>query len=212
MLGNILWLLGFVAVVVLFAWLTRRAWHSKRAWVKYPGIVLAGLLTIVFAIVTLVIGKGMFDLYRPYPVAAVSVSIGGTPEQIARGEHLASVLCASCHTQNGELPLSGGNNMSAETGLPLGDVYAANITPAGKLKELSDADLYRILRTGIEPSGRLTAMNFFAPRSMSDEDVQAIIAYSRQSQAVDGTRPPFSPSPLFAAMIGLGSAASGRPG
>lgn len=204
MISNIIWLLGFVAVVVLFAWITRRAWGSKRAWVKYPGILLGGLLTLVFALATLVIGKGMFDLYRPYPVAAVNVSIAGTSEQLARGEHLATVLCASCHTTNGEPPLSGGNNLSEETTLPLGDVYPPNITPAGKLKELSDADVYRIIRTGIEPSGRLTAMAFFPVRSLSDEDAQSIIAYIRRAKPVEGTRPAFSPSPLLAAFVGLG--------
>ncbi len=204
MLANILWLLGLVAIVVLFAWLTRRAWGSKRAWLKYPGILLGGLLTLVFALVTVVIGKGMFELYRPYPVPAVNVAIAATPEQVARGEHLASVLCASCHSQNGELPLSGGGNMSEETGLPLGDVYAANITPAGKLKELTDADVYRILRTGVDPSGRLTAMSFFPVRYLSDEDAKAIIAYLRQSKPVEGTRPALNPSPLLAAFVGLG--------
>jgi mono/diheme cytochrome c family protein len=204
MLVNILVLLGFVAVVVLLAWLTRRAWGSKRAWLKYPGVILGGLLTLLFLLVTLVIGKGMFDLYRPYPAAAVNISVAGTPERIARGEHLASVLCASCHSENGELPLGGGKNLSEETGLPLGDVYPSNITPAGRLKDLSDADIYRILRTGIEPSGRLTAMSFFASRYLSDEDAQSIIAYLRQSKPVEGTRPSLNPSPVLAALMGLG--------
>lgn len=39
---NILWLLAFVAVVVLFAWLTRRAWRAKNVLVKLVGVVLAG--------------------------------------------------------------------------------------------------------------------------------------------------------------------------
>ncbi len=204
MLVNIVVLLGFVAVVVLLAWLTRRAWNSKRTWLKYPGIILGGLLTLLFLLVTLVIGKGMFDLYRPYPVQAVNVSIAGTPEQITRGEHLASVLCASCHSENGELPLSGGRNMSEEIGMPLGDVYPANITPSGKLKDLTDADIYRILQTGVALNGQLTAMSFFASRNLSDEDAQSIIAYLRQSKPVEGTRPSFNPSPLLAAFVGLG--------
>ncbi len=204
MLGNIIWLLGFVVVVILFAWLTRRAWGSKHKILKWPALLLAGLLTLIFALVTFVIGKGMLELYRPYPVAAVNVTIAGTPEQLARGEHLATVLCASCHTQNGELPLSGGNNLSEDSGLPLGDVIPPNITPGGKLKELSDADVYRIIRTGIEPSGRLTAMGFFPVRSLSDEDAQSIIAYIRRAKPVEGARPAFNASPLLAAFIGLG--------
>jgi len=204
MLVNLIILVILIALVVLFGWLTYRAIHSKNLWVKIAGGILGGLATLVCLAVTLIIGKGMFDLYRPHPVAALNVTIEGTPEQIARGEHLAEFLCASCHSQNGELPLTGGNNLSQDSGLPLGDVYAPNITPAGKIQELSDADIFRILRTGVEPSGRLTAMAFFPVRYLSDEDAMAIIAYLRHAQPVEGTRPPLNPSPLFLALNGLG--------
>jgi mono/diheme cytochrome c family protein len=204
MLGNFFTLIVLIALVVLFAWLTRRAWQAKRAWLKFPGAILLGLLTVVFALVTIVIGKGVYDLYRPYPVAPVNISIANTPEQIARGEHLASVLCVGCHSQNGELPLSGGNDFSADAGIPLGDFYPPNITPAGKLKELSDADIFRILRTGVAPNGRLTAMSFFPVRTLSDDDALAVIAYLRQQKPVEGARPPLNPSPVFAAFMGLG--------
>jgi len=204
MLVNFIVLVILIALVVLFGWLTYRAIRSKKPWVKIVGGILGGLATLVCLAVTLPIGKGMFDLYRPYPVAAVNVTIEDTSEQIARGEHLAEFLCASCHSQNGELPLSGGNNVSNDTGLPLGDVYPPNITPAGKIQDLSDADIFRILRTGVEPGGRLTAMAFFPVRYLSDEDAKAIIAYLRHSQPVQGERPSLNPSPLFVAFVGLG--------
>ena len=204
MLGNLIALLILIVLVVLCAWLVRRAWKDKRWYIKWPGVVAGGLLTLLLAVATLVIGKGFYELYRPHPVAAVNVTIAGTPEQIARGEHLAKFLCAACHSQNGELPLSGGNNVSNDSGLPLGDVYPPNITPAGKIQNLSDADIFRILRTGVEPGGRLTAMAFFPVRYLSDEDAKAIIAYLRHSQPVQGERPPLNPSPLFTAFVGLG--------
>jgi len=204
MIGNLIGLGILIALVVLGAWLTWRAWHSKRALLKWGGVILAGLLTLLFALVTVVVAKGFIDLYRPYPVAAANVSIEGTPEQIARGEYLAAFLCASCHGQNGELPLSGGGNLSADTGLPLGDVYAPNITPTGRISALSDADIFRILRTGVEPGGRLTAMSFFPVRYLSDDDAKSVIAYLRHSQPVEGARPSLNPSPLFLAFVGLG--------
>lgn len=204
MIGNLIGLLVLLAIVVLLGWLTLRAWRVKRAWLKWPGVVLAGLLTVLLALVTIVVGKGVFDLYRPYPVAAVTVSIAGSPEQIARGEHLASVLCASCHTTNGELPLSGGSDFGRESGLPLGEMVPPNITPGGRIRDLSDADIYRILRTGVEPGGRLTAMAFFPVRYLSDDDAKAIIAFLRRQKPVDALQPPFNPSPLLAAFVGLG--------
>lgn len=204
MLGNLIPLVVLVGIIVLLAWLTRRAWRSKRAPVKWVGVVAAGTLTLLFTLGTLVVAKGFFDLYRPYPVAEAHVSIAGTPEQIARGEQLAAFLCASCHSPNGELPLSGGGNLSQESGLPLGDIYAPNITPAGRIQHLSDADIFRILRTGVDPDGRLTAMGFFPVRHLSDDDASAIIAYLRQAPAVEGAPPPLNPSPLFLAFTGLG--------
>jgi len=57
---------------------------AKRAWVKWPGELLAGLLVVLFAAFGLVLGKGTLDLYRPYPVAAVNISIAGTSEQVAK--------------------------------------------------------------------------------------------------------------------------------
>lgn len=101
MFGNILGLLVLALLAALLGWLTRRSWGAKRGWVKWPGMVLAGLFTLIFALLT----------------------VAGTPEQIARGEHLASVLCAGCHSLNGEFPMTGGRNMSEETGLPLGDIF-----------------------------------------------------------------------------------------
>lgn len=204
MLINILFLAFLVALVIAFGFVAVRAWRSQNGVVKWGGTILAGLLTVLFAVVALVVGKGTFDLLRPYPVAPVSVTIEGTPEQIARGEYLAAFLCASCHSQNGELPLTGGKNLSDDSGIPLGDVYPPNITPAGKIKDLSDADIFRILRSGVEPDGRLTAMGFFPVRYLSDDDAKAVIAYLRHSQPVEGTRPPLSPSPLLAALVALG--------
>lgn len=204
MIGNLIALLILVALVVLFGWLAVRAWRSKRAWLKWPGVVVAGLLTLLLLLVTLATGKGFFDLYRPYPVAAVNVSIAGTPEQIARGEKLATALCAGCHTTSGEPPLSGGGSFGEESGLPLGDFYPPNITPAGRIKDLSDADIFRILRTGVAPSGRLTAMGFFPVRNLSDDDAKSVIAYLRQQKPVPGDKPPLNPSALMLAFVGLG--------
>ena len=101
MLGNLIPLVVLVGIIVLLAWLTRRAWRSKRAPVKWVGVVAAGTLSLLCTLGTLVVAKGFFDLYRPYPVAEAHVSIAGTPEQIARGEQLAAFLCASCHSPNG---------------------------------------------------------------------------------------------------------------
>lgn len=64
MLVNIILVLGLVALVALFGWLTKRAWGSKRKILKWFALVLAGLLTLLLAVVALVGGKGVFSFLR----------------------------------------------------------------------------------------------------------------------------------------------------
>ncbi len=204
MLVNIVVLVVLVGIAIAFAWLTRRAWRSRRALVKWPGVLLAGLFTLLFALIAVVGAKGLAQLYMPYPVAPAQITVAGTPDQVARGEHLASVLCASCHSQNGQLPLSGGFNLSEDSGLPLGDLYPPNITPGGIIRSLTDNDIYRILYTGVAPDGRLTFMAGVPTRYMSDEDTRAVIAYLRQAPTIEAQRPQLNFSFLTALFAGAG--------
>ncbi len=204
MVTNIILLFVCVAVVALFAWLAKRAWGSHHRVLKWPALVLAVLLTLLATVLAVVGALGMYRVYRPYAVLPAQVKAAGTPDQVARGEHIASMMCAGCHAQNGKLPLSGGNNLSADSGLPLGDIYPPNITPGGTLQGLGDGDILRILRTGIDPSGRLTFMNFVNTRHLSDEDTQAVIAYLRQAPAVQTQTPPVQFSYLTMLFVGAG--------
>ena len=205
MLGSIVGLLVFVLVSVLFGWLTRIAWSAKRGWVKWLGAVLGGLFTLVFGLLTVAGAVGMYKLYRSYSVAIPQVVVEGSAEQIARGKHLADVLCVSCHSLTGDLPLSGGKNMSEDAGMPLGDIYPPNITPAGDIKDMSDGELFRLIRTGVNEDGRVTTMTaILGPRSLSDEDTLAVIAYLRQSPPAEGETPPFKPTTLMSLFAGAG--------
>lgn len=204
MIANLVVFLILVALTLLFAWLARRAWGSKHRILKWPALIIVGLLALLFGLIAVVGAKGTVQLYAPYPVAPATITVANTPDQVARGEHLAMVLCASCHSTKGELPLSGGNNLSADAGLPLGDIYAPNITPAGRIKDLSDNDLWRILHTGVEPNGRLSFMTAVNTRFMSDEDARAVIAYLRRSPAVENQTPPVNFTFLMALFTGAG--------
>jgi mono/diheme cytochrome c family protein len=204
MIANLITLLVLIVLCILFAWLTKRAWGSKHRILKWPALVLAGLLTLIIGLIVVLGAKGLYQLYAPYTPAAAQITVPGTPEQIARGEHIASVLCVGCHSQNGQLPLSGGNNLSNDAGLSLGDIYPPNITPGGKIKDLSDNDIWRILRTGVEPGGRLTFMTAVDTRHLSDEDALAVIAYLRSAPAVQAQRPAATFSFLMTLFTGAG--------
>ena len=205
MFGTIVGLLVFVLLTVILGWLTLKARRAQRAWAKWLGIVVAGLFTLVFALLTVVSVNGIYKLYRHNTVSMPEVTVAGTPDQIARGEHLARVLCADCHSLNGDLPLSGGENLSNDAGLPLGDIYAPNLTPATDIKNWSDSDLFRAIRTGVDDEGRATAMtSIVGVHALSDEDTLAVIAYLRQSPAVENETPEFKPTILMAIFAGAG--------
>jgi mono/diheme cytochrome c family protein len=131
--------------------------------------------------------------------------VAAAPEQIERGKHLATVSCAACHSPNGELPLSGGKNLAQDTGLPLGDLYPPNLTPAGELTGWSDGEILRAIREGVHKSGRpLLVMPAQNLRNLSDEDVQAVVAYLRSQPAVQHETPPMNPSLLAVILTGAG--------
>jgi cytochrome c553 len=183
-------LLILLLLVVVFGYLTYRAWGSKNAILKWVGLVLSGLVTLLFALVLIVAVLGTLKMNQNYnsthPVANITVE--RTPEQIARGEELATT-CTGCHGTNGEFPLTGQDFTVG--GPPIGVLWSANLTPAGELKDWSDGEIIRAIREGVHKNGRSL---FIMPSSiyhhLSDEDVQAIVAYLR-------TQPPAgAPSPL----------------
>src|SRR5919199_5615532 len=187
MIGNLIALVVLIALVILFAWLTRRAWRAKRAWVKFPGITLAGLVTLLVALVAIIAGIGMWKVYVQRNVPVAQVKVAGTPEQIARGEHIANVMCAECHNVTGQLPLNGGRNMSDQFNIPLGNVVPVNLTPAGPLKDWSDGEIIRAIRQGIDKNGRPLFVMLGVSQefgNFSDDDAQALVAYLRNTPAV----------------------------
>jgi hypothetical protein len=69
-----------VGLAVLFAWLTRRAWHANRRVLKWSGAVLSGLLTLVFAGALAAALVGYAKLNRKYDNPVPRVSVDVTPE------------------------------------------------------------------------------------------------------------------------------------
>src|SRR5438105_5704793 len=192
MLGNLIGLSVLVALMVLFAWLTFRAWHVRRWFFKWPLLVLGGLLTLLLALISAVAGAGAWKAYVPRAAPLAQVQVAGTAAQVARGEHIAHVMCAECHAANGQLPMTGGANLSDQFGLPLGLVVPVNLTPAGPVNDWSDAELVRAVRQGIDKNGHpLFAMSGLVEEfgNFSDEDLLALVAYMRKQPPVVNETP-----------------------
>jgi mono/diheme cytochrome c family protein len=214
MIGNIVIWLVMLAVTIGLGWLALRAFRARNGLVKWAGGVLAALLTVVVGLVTVVALLGMIKLYAPGGTPVQALTVAGTPEQIARGEHLATAFCAECHSPTGQLPMIGGVDLGADLPAPLGKFISVNLTPAGPLANWSDGEILRILREGVAPDGRkLIMMGAVRARYMSDEDLHSIIAYLRSMPAVENEtpQPPDSPTLLGGIMVVLGLAPSEPP-
>src|SRR3954465_489015 len=129
MLANTLFLLVFLALTVGVIWLTLRARRLQGAALKWAAIGAGGLFSVILLLVSSLGTKGMVQLYSPRGRPVREMKIDATAERVARGQHIANAWCVGCHSLNGELPLSGGKNLSDEAHMPLGDIYTINLTP-----------------------------------------------------------------------------------
>ncbi len=193
MIGNSLILLVVIGLVILFGWLTYRAIRAQKLWVKIIGGLLAALVTLILAALTITGGIGLAAAYFPGADPAPDLTVAGTPEQIARGEYLVNLSCIGCHgavdaagNPTEQQPLTGGWNIAAAEGFGfMGDMVTENLTPGGKLANYSDGELFRVLRHSINKNGDiLPFMDLMPYKSLSDEDTEAIIAYLRSVPAV----------------------------
>jgi mono/diheme cytochrome c family protein len=205
MVPNLLTVVLLLALTGLFVFLFIRAIRAKRVWVKAVGGFFSGLLMLVFGTVMVFGLIGFFRIYLAGTPKVADFTLTGGQEQVARGEHLASIVCIDCHTLNKQLPLSGGSDLGQNAAFPLGSFPAYNLTPAGPLSSWSDADIFRAIRFNVGRDGRrLVIMSATAVGSLSDEDIHALIAYLRSQPATGGETRQESPSPLTMLMTGGG--------
>src|SRR5262249_19675124 len=171
-----------------------------RAVVKWPGLALAGLVTLILGLVTMFATIGFYKLNerRTNPVAEIRVA--AAPDQIARGERLAH-LCATCHSWDNQVVLSGSDFIAKFGFPPVGTLHSPNLTPAGNISDWSDGELVRAIREGVHKNGRsLLIMPVETLRNLSDEDVQAIVAYLRAQPAM-GSPTPTNQFSVFGALF-----------
>jgi Cytochrome C oxidase, cbb3-type, subunit III len=178
-----------IVLIALFGFLSTRAWRLKNAFLKWSGAFISGLLTLI-PTVLLVLGLiGFYKLNARHDNPVADIHVAGTPAQIVRGEKLAHI-CASCHTPGDQLPLSGTNFVVKFALPPLGTLYAPNLTPSGNIKDWTDGEVIRAIREGVHKDGRsLLIMPAESFRNMSDDDVQALVAYLRSQPATGGPTP-----------------------
>jgi mono/diheme cytochrome c family protein len=178
-----------IVLVALFGFLTMRARTLRNVILKRVGMIFSGLLTLILMTLLALGLIGFYKLNKRYNNPVANIQVAGTPAQIARGKQLANI-CVNCHTSNGQLPLSGVNFLAKFPAPPIGIFYAPNLTSSGNIQDWTDGELIRAIREGIHKDGRsLVIMPSGTLRKLSDDDVQAVVAYLRSQPATGKPTP-----------------------
>ena len=196
--------IGPLVAALLFFLLGRLALRARKSWIRWPALVLSGLIALACVEVALLTARGHTILSTAVPNAAPDWKVAGTSEQIARGQKL-SVACAQCHSTTGDLPLDGGT-VNLFGGGPMGSLYAPNLTPAGGLADWSDGQIVRALREGVDDQNlSLVIMPSMFYHVLSDEDAQAVVAYLRSQPTVEHEVPERGLAWMAEALVGAGA-------
>lgn len=172
--------------------------------------VLRYLLLTLTIIAVLIGGFAAFIAIRgipKYKAETIDLKVDVTPERIAKGEKLASMLCRSCHYNENTGKFTGRRLSDVPQ---FGEIYSRNITkdPEHGIGKWTDGQLAYLFRTGIKPDG--TYLPPYMPKlvHLSDEDLYSIIAFLRSDNPwiqPDNTRQPESkPSFLTKFLTGTG--------
>jgi hypothetical protein len=171
--------------------------------------VTALLMVVAGAILTL----AYFTVFLPRHQPAQDIKVAMTPENIERGRYLAiNVLqCVDCHSERdwslyGGPPIepvgAGRSCMTKDTeaaGVNAGQanfpgiLCIRNITPDVEtgIGGWTDGEIIRSVREGVDNHGSslFPIMPYFIYRNVSDQDMEAVVAYLRSVEPVTSVRP-----------------------
>jgi Cytochrome c len=157
-------------------------------------------------VLILVPAAGLAYLYfrSPAQAPARTIKVSMAPERIARGEFIFRNVadCGGCHSPRDFTRIFGPIDFSRQaegavlssllTGLP-GTVVAPNLTsdPETGLGTWTDGEKIRAIREGVDRSGHalFPMMPYAMYRSMSDDDVQSVVAYLNSLPAIKNPLP-----------------------
>lgn len=110
---------------------------------------------------------------------------------VERGDYLVNTIagCGNCHTPLGPNGPEFDKALSGRL-VEQSDAYTAvapNLTPAGEIKDWTDAELMKAIREGIRPDGKVLGppMPFEVYKGLSDTDLASIVMYLRTVPAVE---------------------------
>ena len=142
---------------------------------KALGYLVATVVVLVGGFVAYCAIDGIPHFKQP----VVDVKIDVTPERVARGKKLASLLCAECHKNPTTGRLTG--KLMSDAPPEFGEIHSRNITNSKEhgIGSWTDGELVALIRTGIARDGRYTPPWMAKLPHMADEDLSSIVAFLR---------------------------------
>lgn len=140
-----------------------------------------------YAIGFILLLLGIFALYVNFAPAPVydpptipDLKVEATPERVAQGAKLASMLCIVCHIGT-DGKLSG--NLMPDVPKEFGKFYSKNITqhPERGIGNWTDGEIAYFLRTGLRKDGSYAPPGMIKMPLAADEDIISIIAWLRSA-------------------------------
>ena len=139
------------------------------------------------------------SIYKMPLPPAYGPPVGSIPDvprtdKVKYGEYLAGPLghCMECHTPMTKPPMRDYKNMMGAGGFvfhgPWGESVAANITPDNEtgIGKWTDAQIKKAITDGVRPDGTKLRppMAFAYYKNISDDDLNAIVAYLRSLKPI----------------------------
>lgn len=161
------------------------------------------IIAALSAIVVVALGVfGYFYFRNPATAPPANIVVDKSPERVARGKYIFTRLsyCDDCHSEQDFSRLArpvvestrGYGKLMADKDMP-GEIYAANITPDVEtgIGSWTDGEKIRAIREGVDKNGRtlFPIMPYSFYRYMSDDDVQALVAYLDTMPAIQHKLP-----------------------
>jgi len=170
---------------------------------KWP-MILGGMVT---ALLIIVVGVVLYIVWALPDIPVKDIKVESTSERIERGKYLANhvMVCMDCHSTRDWSKFSGpmipgsegkgGEVFDEKLGFP-GHFLSQNITPF-KLKDWTDAEIYRAITSGVSKDGHalFPIMPYPAYATLDTEDIFSVIAYIRSLSPIDNT--PGRSNPTF---------------
>lgn len=148
------------------------------------------LKVVLYLIVGIALLAGSFALYvhlkgvPTYTPVKADLKIIYTPERVAEGQRLASMLCVKCHLNDNGDALTG--KLMKDVPAQFGVAHSANITRDKEfgIEKWTDGQIAVYLRTGVKPNGNYVPPYMPKLPKVSDEDMASIISWLRSDDPI----------------------------